>query len=308
MKEIVYFDRVERTLKKEKVYGGFFLSLLYGPEWWSRWISWLFLPVVARTPFLSRFYGWMQKSILSRYKIKPFIKAFGVDKKEFLDSVDTFSSFNDFFIRRLNLDHRPLAPGKKVAILPADARYLAFSHIEQTASFWVKGQRLSLPVLLGDAALAQRYEKGTLVVARLCPVDYHRFHFPCEGTPALARAIPGSLFSVNPLALRKNLQILTENKRVITPFHTEAFGTLLIVEIGATHVGTIHQTYTPGLSYAKGDEKGYFSFGGSCLILLFEPGRIQIESDLLTYSAHGIEVRGLLGQPLGVATYTKHQK
>ena len=104
---------------------------------------------------------------------------------------------------------------------------------------------------------------------------------------------------MNPIALRQNLDILTENKRMITSLQTRYFGTVLFIEVGATYVGTIHQTYTPGVPCAKGDEKGYFSFGGSCLILLFEPNTIQFDQDLLDYSAKTIEVRGLLGQSLG---------
>jgi phosphatidylserine decarboxylase len=77
----------------------------------------------------------------------------------------------------------------------------------------------------------------------------------------------GRLFSVNPVALRKCLSILWENKRAVTELDTEAFGTVLCVEVGATCVGTIHQTYTPNQKVGKGSEKGYFSFGGSCLVI-----------------------------------------
>lgn len=184
-------------------------------------------------------------------------------------------------------------------ILPADARYLVFPHLKTTETFWVKGQKLSLEQLLQSAPLARRYEEGSMVIARLCPVDYHRFHFPCDCIPQEPQEINGPLFSVNPIALRRNLSILAENKRVVTSLKTTHFGEILFIEIGATYVGTIHQTYTPGTPCLKGDEKGYFSFGGSSLILLFEPRTIQFDQDLLDYSAKTIEVRALLGQSLG---------
>ncbi len=106
-------------------------------------------------------------------------------------------------------------------------------------------------------------------------------------------------FSVNPIALSKKFSILSENKRMITQIKTDRLGFLLYVEIGATCVGTIHQTYTPYLKVKKGEEKGYFSFGGSCLVLLFEKGAITFESDLLAHSKLGLETKANFGQCLG---------
>ena len=106
---------------------------------------------------------------------------------------------------------------------------------------------------------------------------------------------------VNPIALRKNIEILTENKRMITHLKTEHFRTVLYIEVGATYVGSIHQTFEAEKHYGKGEEKGYFSFGGSCIILLFEPFRVQFDADLLEASEEGIEVLGKMGQSLGRA-------
>jgi phosphatidylserine decarboxylase len=301
MMEIIYFDRSTKKLEKEKVYGQFFLQLLYGHGFLRRLCSFLFLPWFSRFSLLSRLYGWIQKSRLSRYKIAPFIKKFQVDASEFLEPVESFASFNDFFIRKLNPLCRPSIQGDRVAVLPADARYLVFPRIDQADGFWVKGKKFSLEELLQDSVLAQRYAQGALVIARLCPVDYHRFHFPCACTPGKARPLNGPLFSVNPIALKRSIEILSENKRIITPLSTSHFGTVQMIEIGATYVGTIYQTYTPMKKCAKAEEKGYFSFGGSCLILLFEPDRIRFDADLIKYSAQKIEVRGLLGSSLGKA-------
>ena len=139
------------------------------------------------------------------------------------------------------------------------------------------------------------------MIARLCPTDYHRFHFSFNCIPDAPRLINGPLYSVNPIALKRNIQILSENKRVITVLNTKNFGSVLSVEVGATYVGSINQTFAPREHYAKGDEKGYFSFGGSTLVLLFEPGRIQFDQDLIDASKRKIEVRGLFGQSLGRA-------
>lgn len=301
MKEIFYFDRMSKKLEKELVYGEFFLQFLYGQEGFLDQCAKLLLFFVAKLPFWSHFYGKMQKKESSRKKIVPFIRKFQIDTKEFLNPVSSFTSFNDFFIRKLNLAYRPIDSRETTCILPADARYLAFPRIDQMKSFFVKGQSLSLEELLQDDALAARYRTGSLVMARLCPVDYHRFHFPCDGVAEAPRLIQGPLFSVNPIALSRRLGILSENKRMITKIETKHFGTLLYIEVGATAVGTIHHTYQPGKECKKGQEKGFFSFGGSCLLLLFEENKICFDVDLITYSKEGIEVRALLGQSLGTA-------
>lgn len=302
MTDIIYFDRKTKKQEKEKVYGRFFLELLYGDGILYRFFSFFLLPLFSKIPFLSHLYGNFQKSRISRCKIKPFIRSFGIDPSEFLDSVDAFESFNDFFIRRLRPECRPMAEGSDVAILPADARYLVFPQIEKSDGFWVKGKKFSLQSLLGNNELAARYVQGSMVMARLCPVDYHRFHFPVICNPSKAELINGPLYSVNPIALKRNIEILSENKRMITELQTKNFGKVLYIEVGATYVGNIHQTYVPGESYAKGEEKGYFAFGGSCLLVLFEPNRILFDQDLIDCSARKMEVRGLLGQSLGRAT------
>lgn len=298
MTEIVYFDRVTGSRKKEKVYGYFFIKLLYGDRGLFRFFSFL-TPLFTKTPFLSRMYGALQKSRFSRSKIKPFIRAFEIDASEFLDPVDSFASFNDFFIRRLKAQCRPMAAGDNIAVMPADARYLVFPNIAEADGFWVKGKKFSLTELLQDPELAKRYAEGAMVMARLCPVDYHRFHFPFQCIPGTAKLIPGSLYSVNPMALKRNIRFLSENKRMMTLLETPHFGKVIYIEVGATYVGTIAQTFVAGKPYAKGDEKGYFAFGGSCLLILFEPGRIVFDQDLIDYSSRKIEVRALLGQSLG---------
>lgn len=295
MTDIIFYDRVKKKEEIEKVYGHFFLKLLYNHSIFSFFL----LPLFSRWHFLSWIYGVYQKSPFSKHKIKPFIRSFQIDASEFAEPIGAFSSFNDFFIRHLKPSARPIDPDPRVAILPADARYLVFPHIAHAEGFWVKGKKFDLRMLLQSDLLAKHYEHGSMVIARLCPVDYHRFHFPCQCTPSKAQLINGFLFSVNPIALKRNINYLSENKRMLTVLQTPHFGQVLYLEIGATYVGCIQQTYSPGRSYEKGAEKGYFSFGGSCLILLFEPDRIVFDPDLIAHSGRTMEVRGLLGHSLG---------
>lgn len=298
--DIRYIDRVTKKEETEKVYGKFFIEFFYGNHLYSKLFAFV-LNVICKIPFFSHLYGELQKSHRSKRKVKPFIKDYHVDPSEFLEPVDSFGSFNDFFIRKLKPTARLMDESLDVAILPADARYRVYSNIHAVDGFLVKGKKFSLEKLVGSATIAHKYLYGSMVFARLCPVDYHRFHFPFNCIPSQARLINGALFSVNPIALKKNIDIVTENKRMITELQTKHFGTVLYIEVGATYVGSICQTYTPEQHYAKGEEKGYFEFGGSMLILIFPPFHIQFDQDLLDASSRGIEVKGLLGQSLGRA-------
>ena len=299
MKEIVFLDRATKKIVQEKVYGQGFIKAFYGDHTYSRFLRRFVLPWMTQHPFMSKFYGFLQKTGFSKRKIKPFLEQFEVDPSEFLDPVESFSSFNDFFIRKLKPEARPIAPGKDVAILPADGRYLVYPHIDKADGFLVKGKKFCLETFLQSKELADKYSKGSMVIARLCPTDYHRFHFPCNALPSDVIAINGTLHSVNPLALRKKIEIFSENKRALTSLRTNHFGEVLFIEVGAICVGSIHQTFTPLEPYAKGDEKGYFSFGGSSLVLLFEPGTIQFDQDLIDASSERLEVKALMGQTMG---------
>lgn len=286
---------IDRQSKKEcieKVYGAASLRFLYGE---SSFASSL-LHYLVRYPFFSRFYGFLQRSRWSRYKIVPFIKAHEVDVSEFALPVSSFSSFNDFFTRHLLPQARPISSSD--FIIPADGRYLFFQNIDLCEGIWVKGKKMDLEKLVGNAEVAKSYKEGALVIARLCPSDYHRYHFPVEGQINSSHLINGWLYSVNPIALKKNIEIFTENRRIVNEVQT-AYGKMLIIEVGATCVGSIHHQFKVGDQVKKGDEMGYFSFGGSCLILLFPNGMMKIEEDLLNLSASGIELRCLMGQPLG---------
>lgn len=301
MKEILFLDRATKKITREKVYGESYLKALYGDSFSSQFFHRFLLPCFAKCSFSSKLYGLIQKSSFSKSKVKPFLKKFEMDSSEFLDEVDSYQSFNDFFIRKLKPESRPIATGRDVAILPADARYLVYPNIEKTDGFLVKGKKFCLESFLRSKELAARYLKGSMVIARLCPTDYHRFHFPFHCIPSEPQKIKGYLYSVNPIALKKNIDIFSENKREITSLRTQLFGEVLFIEVGATHVGSIHQTFTPLEPYAKGDEKGYFSFGGSSLVLLFEPGTIQFDQDLIDASNEKIETKALMGQTLGRA-------
>lgn len=299
MDPIKYIDRINHREEIEKVYGGNALKFLYGHDWVSSLLGAPLLHLCVKLPWFSAFYGYCQQLHCSKKKIRPFIQNFDVNADEFLEDVESYKSFNDFFIRKLKPEARPIAAVDNIAIIPADGRYRFYQDISKSDGFLVKGQKFSLEALLKSASLAEKYAKGAMVMARLCPSDYHRYHFPCACMPGESRLINGWLQSVNPIATHQNIHIFSENKRTICELQSDAFGKVIFMEIGATNVGSINQTYIPNQFCPKGAEKGYFSFGASSLILLFEPNRIVFDSDLLELSKQTYEIKCLMGQPMG---------
>jgi phosphatidylserine decarboxylase len=293
---IHYFDRYTGRVEEELVYGGGALRLAYAST-----LGGLLLFVAARRRWFSRLCGaWMRRRA-SRRDIQPFIDAYGLDSSEFLKRPEEFESFNDFFIRELKPSARPIDADADTVVFPADGRHLGFADVSRVEAIVVKGQSFDLPALLGDATLAGRHRGGAVVVSRLCPIDYHRFHFPAAGVPGPPRLLPGPLYSVSPIALRRRIRILFENKRALTRLESDRFGLVTIVEIGATCVGSIVSTFRPHEPVAKGAEKGYFQFGGSSMITLFEPGRVRLEADLLEQTAQGRELFARVGDRMGRA-------
>lgn len=301
MKSIVYIDRLTGKTEEEKVYGEKALKFLYGDDCVSKVFGTPLLHLLCRYPFFSAAYGLWQKSPFSRRKVLPFIHRFGLDSSEFEKAPSDFHSFNDFFIRKLKPACRPIVQDPLAAVIPADGRYLFYQKINEASEWIVKGESFPLGQLLGDAALARRYAGGSMVMARLCPVDYHRYHFPCDGIPGPSQLINGRLYSVNPLAVKKNFSVYTQNKRTLCIIETDHFGEVLFMEVGATNVGSINQTYQPNVHQSKGAEKGFFAFGGSALILLFEPQRVVLDQDLIQATRQGVEIRCLMGQSMGAA-------
>lgn len=302
MKDIVYINRINGKKETEQVYKKGAIDFLYGPSFISSLARFFLLPLIAGCSLFSRFYGFIQKQPWSARKIRPFIKEFQIDESEFLDPVSSFHSFNDFFIRRLKPEARPIASGENEAMIPADGRYYFYPSIASANGFSVKGQFFSLEKLLQNEVLANEYKEGSMVMARLCPSDYHRFHFPCEGIPGPTTVINGTLYSVNPLAIQRNIEIFSENKRTVCEFRSSFFGPILYLAIGATNVGSIKETHSCGVLQSKGAEKGYFEFGGSALILLFKRGTILFDSDLIQATQDGMEIRCLMGQRMGTMT------
>jgi phosphatidylserine decarboxylase len=259
------YNRNKREYEIEKVAGGGFIKALYGTK-----AGKLGLELLVKRKVYSSITGVYCDLKMSSRLIRNFADNYGIDMSECCDGIDSFKSFNDFFTRKLKNEARPFDPGPSNLLSPGDGRLLAWEVIDIERLIQVKGSFYSLKELLNNDALAEKYKGGTLIILRLCPIDYHRFHFIDSGTCSESVRIKGSYYSVNPRALKSIPEVFCRNKREYSILKSDNLGDVLYVEVGATSVGSIVQTYTPDKPLKKGDEKGFFKFGGSTVIMLLE--------------------------------------
>ncbi|WP_319372136.1 phosphatidylserine decarboxylase [uncultured Ilyobacter sp.] len=295
--KIKYLERKTGEIKQEKVPGESYLKFLYYNPFGK-----LPLEFIVKRKFLSSLYGRMMDRSKSREKISSFIEENNIKMKESVKEIGEFNSFNDFFIRKLKKDARKISKNKDELSSPADGKILAYETIDKKDKFFLKGSEFSLGEFLKNDKLADKFQGGTFVIVRLAPSDYHRFHFPAGGSISDNKKIDGYYYSVSPYAIKRNFMIFCENKREYALLDSEEFGDILLGEIGATMVGGIKQTYVPNTLVEKGDEKGYFYFGGSTCIMLFESGKIKIDKDIVENTLKGIETKIYMGEKIGIAT------
>jgi phosphatidylserine decarboxylase len=287
---IQYYERESGHLKTEKVAG-------------EKWLVWLYnnpvgeatMWALAKRKLVSSIYGTMMDRTTSAKKIHPFIEDFNIDMS--IAEEQEFSNFNDFFTRKLKDNARPIDTSTTIVVSPADGKILAYADISNT-DFFIKGYRFDVTSFLDNPDLAQKYQDGSLLIIRLAPMDYHRFHFPVSGNVSPNKKIDGDYYSVNPFALRKKAEIFCLNKREYTILSNPIFGEVVMAEVGATMVGSIVQTFN-GSTVNKGEEKGYFKFGGSTVVLLFEKSKIHIDEDILINTAKGYETTVEMGERIG---------
>ena len=288
MKIVEYIDRRTGEKVAESVMGDgalrFAYETLLGRTLW---------PVLFGSKAISAAMGMYYDSPLSRKAIASLVSIPGCRAEEAERPVGEYASFNDFFTRKLKPGMRPVGEG---VISPADGRLMLYLNADADTPFPLKGATRNLREVFGPEVPSGAYD---IAVIRLAPVDYHRFHFPyaCR-TAEKARAIPGEYHSVNPIALIRRPDVYADNERQILACDAD-FGRFWLVDVGAFGVGTIVQTYT-GEEHAKGDEKGYFKFGGSTVILIAKAGALKFDADLVRNSANGLETRVCCGERIAL--------
>jgi phosphatidylserine decarboxylase len=239
----------------------------------------------------------------SASQIEGFIQFHRLDMSEVLLPMEKFKNFNEFFYRELKAGARPCsAPtNPKIVVSPADCRTVVFDRIEDARKIWIKGREFSVERLLGDAYPddAKRYKNGALGIFRLAPQDYHRFHIPVDGLLGEPKTIGGEYYTVNPMAIRSALDVYGENVRVLVPVDSVTHGRVMVVCVGAMMVGSTVITRQAGAKVSRAEELGYFKFGGSTIVLLFEPGMINFDSDLIKNSKSALETLVRVGMSIG---------
>ncbi|KAH8670948.1 phosphatidylserine decarboxylase-domain-containing protein [Xylariales sp. PMI_506] len=239
----------------------------------------------------------------SKAAIPGFIEFHQLDMSEVLRPVEEFKNFNEFFYRALKPDARPCsaADNPNIFVSPADCRSVVFNSIDAATKIWVKGREFSIKRLLGDAYPedVSRFEKGALGIFRLAPQDYHRFHIPVDGILRKPKLIAGEYYTVNPMAIRSALDVYGENVRVLCPIDTPNHGRVMVVCVGAMMVGSTVITRNEGDEVKRAEELGYFKFGGSTIVLLFEEGKVLFDDDLVDNSNGALETLIRAGMSIG---------
>ena len=290
MTPVEYIERRTGERVKESVMGDralrFAYETLLGRTLW---------PVLFGSRLVSDFLGRRYDSPRSKPDIAKLASVPGCRADEAAKPLEEYATFNEFFTRRLKPGARPLGDG---FVSPADGRLMLYLGADADSPFPLKGARRALREVFGGDAPPGRLD---IAVVRLAPVDYHRFHFPCDcEISAPVRAIPGRYHSVNPIALARRPDVYADNERQVTKCRAP-FGDLWLADVGAFGVGTVVQTYV-GTNHAKGAERGYFKFGGSTVVMAQAAGAVRFDDDLVRNSAGGIETRVLCRERIGMWT------
>lgn len=278
------YDRKEQCLKAVTEYRQGTVKFLYET------VPGRMLLRLVVSPWLSKAWGVYHKSKYSKGKIRPFIQKYGVRLDE--TEVDTFRSFNDFFTRKKAVCAQTEDP--HVLLSVADSKVCCYP-ITDDLHLKIKNCVYDLPDILEDEALASQYRGGKCIVFRLSVDDYHRYHFFDDGKLIANKQIRGLLHTVRPVS--EKYRVFARNSRQVSVLETAHFGQVVQVEIGALLVGKIHNHEK--VTFSRMEEKGYFEFGGSTIVLLLKEN-IRFDEDIARMSENGVEVKVCAGERIGM--------
>lgn len=248
-------------------------------------------------PWVSRVAGRLLSTRASCLLISPFIRSNHIDMSQFEDV--PYRSYSEFFSRKIRPSARPIDPDPNHLISPCDSKLTALP-ITEDLRVTLKHTEYSVASLLSDDTQAKAYQGGTALIFRLTVDDYHRYCYCAEGTKGVSIRIPGRLHTVNPIA-NDYFPIYKENTREYTILQTAEFGDILIMEVGALLVGKI-VNHREKAQVQRGQEKGYFQFGGSTIVMLMQKDTAQIDADILENSRNGWETLVKMGEKIGISS------
>lgn len=290
--EIKFINRSDKSIEIERPPGEELLNFLYHNPFGEK----LILPI-AKQKFISKWYGKVMDKPSSKKRIEPFVKSLNIDMTEAQKNIDEFESFNDFFYRKLKPGVRTIENG---LVSPGDGKILAFENISEINTFFVKGKKFTLKEFLLNDELSEEHANSSMVILRLAPNDYHRYHFPYDGIPTQPEKIDGVYYSVSPISLNKKFtEVFSQNKKEICKLRTTDRGEILIIPVGATMVGSLNSTFESDSLVKKGEEMGYFAFGGSSVVLLFNSNSFELDTDLIENTKNKLETYVKMGEKIG---------
>ncbi len=282
------YDRQRAMPIVETQYKGKELELLYGCA-----AGRLLLRTIFVSKWFSRLCAVYYNSKLSAKRIDDFIEEYSIYTDDF-ESKD-YTSFNDFFTRKLRAGARQINFASDSLIAPCDAKLTAYK-IDDSLNMKVKNSVFGIPELLRNNELAEKYSGGDCLVFRLTADDCHRYiHFD-SGCTLEHKKINGVLHTVRPVSFSR-YKVYCENSREYTVMETENFGACVFIEVGAMLIGKIQNNNKE--RFSRADEKGYFEYGGSTIILLFEKNKIKVDADITARSENGAETKVQLGERIG---------
>ena len=280
-------DREGRIIHKDNGQDNF-LKGLYGTVLGRKFLK------ILINPTISKLGGAVLRTKLSSLLVKPFIKANNIDMSDYTERA--YASFNDFFTRDLKPGKRFINRDKEVLISPSDGRVSVYE-IDDNMTFNIKDSFYTIESLTHSKKAANYYKGGTCVIIRLCVDNYHRYCYIDNGYKTTNKFIEGVLHTVNPVAC-EYYDIYKENSRECSLLHTENFGKVMQIEVGALMVGKI-VNYDQVACIHRGDEKGKFEFGGSTIVLLFKKDTVDIDDDLIENTKNGYETAVKMGERIG---------
>ncbi|CAM2876277.1 phosphatidylserine decarboxylase [Legionella pneumophila serogroup 1] len=262
---------------------------------------------------LAGYFADVRNPRLKNFLIRNFIRKFDVDMSEALiEDPKSYDCFNDFFIRHLKPECRPLSQSD--VICPVDGCISEIGKIERGQLLQAKGKYYSVQELLAcDGQLAEQFVQGQFATLYLSPKDYHRVHMPIDAELVSMTYIPGALFSVQPATTRVVPKLFARNERLAIFFKTK-IGPMVMVMVGATIVGAIGTSWHGDVKRSKklerfdyseqfsdkiisqGSEMGYFKLGSTVVLLFANGEKIQWDKELLA----GSKIQ--LGKPMAIIT------
>lgn len=303
MEPILLYNRRTGAVEEEVVFEKRAMEFLFGSGF-GFWLT----EALLKWRWATAFYARSQHSPASQAKIRRFIEQYGINVDEVEHPVAHYRTFNEFFIRKLKPSARPIDTTPAHLVSVADCRLAAYP-IETQTVFPVKARQFTLAELL-DGTVSETWQRqfygGWCLIFRLAPVDYHRFGYVDDGEQLPVQVINGFYRSVHPFSLRRMKAVFTENQRQACLLQTRNFGPVIHLDVGATSVGRIVQRQPQGGPCQRGAEKGYFEFGGSTVILLLQADAVQLDDDIVSHSAQGIETIVRYGERIGCRKALTH--